>query len=89
MQGDTLTYPSPPHAFSSTYLLPPLLLFLSSCATVPVSSLVIAPTLTAQLPDGTLVHPVLVVPSENVLEKNAAFTAWESAWPKKYRLRSR
>ena len=96
MQGDTLTYPSPPHPFPlpvrslrKTRILLCVLLCLSGCATVPAAALLVAPNLTAHLPDGTLVHPVLVVPSENVREKNAAFTAWEQAWPTKYRLRSR
>jgi len=51
---------------------------------VPHHSLVVAPSLTASLPDGAQVLPVLVVPSDNVLNKNAAYQEWEARWPKRY-----
>lgn len=62
---------------------------LSGCTTVAQpTALVVNPSLTAQLPDGSLVHPVLVVPAENVLGKNAAYQQWEAQWPAKHCLRS-
>jgi hypothetical protein len=63
--------------------------FLPGCATRSPGSLVVNPAATAQLPDGTLIHPVVVVPEEHVLHKNAVAQAWEQAWPKRYRLRTR
>ena len=56
--------------------------FLPGCATRSPGNLVVNPAATAQLPDGTLIHPVLVVPEEAVCQ------AWERAWPKKHRLRT-
>jgi len=38
------------------------------------------------MPDGTPVYAIVVLPSENVLNKNAAWLAWEAQWPTRYRL---
>ena len=51
-------------------------------------ALVAVPSFQATLPDGTPVFAIVVVPAENVLNKNAAWLAWEQAWPTRYRLQS-
>ena len=84
---------------NTKYLMPPLkrgnilstwsilagLCLIFGCA-APTSQLIVNPALTAALPDGSLVHPVLVVPSENVRHKNAAYQQWEQRWPRKHRV---
>ena len=68
----------------------PVALFLAGCATpVPTRSLVADPSLHARLPDGPEVIAIIVVPQENVLDKNDAWRAWEAQWPKRYRFLSR
>lgn len=92
-----MRFPSVPTITAPFKVLPPsrqipLLLALvvsAGCSTVPHHSLVVAPSMQATLPDGTVIHPVLVVPRENVLNKNEAFQDWERAWPRTYQLRSR
>ena len=49
-------------------------------------ALVAVPSFQAELPDGTPVYAIVVIPAENVLNKNAAWLAWEQQWPTTYRL---
>ena len=51
-------------------------------------ALVVVPSFQAELPDGTPVYAIVVVPAENVLHKNAAWLAWEQQWPTRYRIKS-
>lgn len=48
--------------------------------------LVAAPTMTAALPTGEPIVAILVLPCENILEKNAAWQDWEQEWTTRYRL---
>lgn len=52
----------------------------------PRPALVVVPSFQGELPDGTPVWAIVVVPAENVLKRNAAWQAWEAAWPTTYRL---
>ena len=65
-----------------------ILIFSSGCTTIPARALVVSETMTAHLPDGTVVHPVIIVPTENISQKNAAYQDWEASWPRKYRFYS-
>lgn len=51
-------------------------------------ALVAVPSMQATLPDGTSVVAIIVIPAENVLNKNDAWQAWERQWPTRYRLSS-
>ena len=52
----------------------------------PAAGLVAVPSFQGELPDGTPVIALIVLPPENVLNKNAAWQAWEQQWPTRYRL---
>ena len=49
-------------------------------------ALIAVPSFQGELPDGTPVYAIVVVPAENVLNKNAAWQEWEVKWPTEYRL---
>ena len=42
------------------------------------------PSYTGTMPDGTPVQGIVVIPPENILEKSAAWKAFEQQWPSKY-----
>ena len=63
-----------------------LLLTALGCATSMPGRMLVVPSMTGQLPDGRLVHPIIVVPSENILKKNEEWQAWEREWPRRYQL---
>lgn len=48
--------------------------------------LVAAPQFQGELPDGTPVIALIVVPAENILKKNSAWQSWEQQWTTRYRL---
>jgi len=48
-------------------------------------ALVAVPSFQGELPDGTPVYAIIVIPAENVL-KNAAWQDWEAQWPTAYRV---
>lgn len=65
-------------------------ILLSGCARPLVGgSLVAVPSMTAQLPDGTLVMALIILPRENVLNKNADWVQWEQDWPTHHELMTR
>ena len=49
-------------------------------------ALVAVPSFQGELPDGTSVYAIVVVPAENVLNKNAAWLTWEAQWPTQFRV---
>ena len=49
-------------------------------------ALLAVPSFTGTMPDGTPVMAIIVIPSENVLNKNPEWLAWERRWPTTYRL---
>ena len=49
-------------------------------------ALVAVPSFQGTLPDGTPVIAIVVIPAENVMNKNDAWRAWEQAWPTTYRV---
>ena len=51
-------------------------------------ALVAVPSFQGTMPDGTPVIAIVVIPAENVLNKNAAWLAWEQQWPTQYRVSS-
>ena len=59
---------------------------LTGCATPVGGSLVVNRAMQAELPDGTPVYAMVVVPSENVLNKNQAWQEWDVQWPRKYQV---
>ena len=49
-------------------------------------ALVAVPSFQGTMPDGTPVIAIVVIPAENVLNKNEAWRAWEAQWPTTYRV---
>ena len=49
-------------------------------------ALVAVPSFQGELPDGTPVYAIIVIPAENILNKNAAWQDWEAQWPTAYRV---
>lgn len=49
-------------------------------------ALIAVPSFQAEMSDGTPVYAIVVIPSENVLNKNEAWLEWERKWPTTYRL---
>lgn len=50
------------------------------------SALVAVPSFQGHLPDGTPVLGIIIVPAENVLERSAAWAAFQAQWPTAYRI---
>ena len=65
------------------------LLLVAGCATPTTGRMVAVPSMTGTLPDGSPVYAIVIVPEENVGEKNEAWLEFEDAWPTRYRFLSR
>ena len=50
-------------------------------------ALVAVPSFQGTLPDGTPIIAIVVIPAENVTDKNAAWKEFEAQWPTRYQLR--
>ncbi len=50
------------------------------------AALLAVPSFQGELPDGTPVYAIIVIPAENVLKKNAAWQAWERQWLTTYQV---
>lgn len=52
------------------------------------TTLVAVPSFTGELPDGTPVIGLVIVPAENVLNRSAAWQTFEAQWPTRYRVQA-
>ena len=53
----------------------------------PRAALLAVPGFQGTLPDGTPVIAIVVIPAENVLNKNDAWKKWETDWPTTYQVK--
>ena len=53
----------------------------------PQAVLIAVPSFQGTLPDGIPVIAIVVIPAENVLNKNAAWLKWEADWPTTYQVK--
>ena len=60
------------------------LVVLMGCATPRPAGMVVVPSMTGTLPDGRPVSAIVVVPPENILEKNQEWLAWEKEYSARY-----
>lgn len=50
-------------------------------ASSPATRMVAVPSMNGQLPDGSPVQAIVIVPAENVLHRTQAWQDWEAAYP--------